>query len=179
MSDVVNNAAEIQLYSDLIKIGIPSLVGILATLSTGIIPLLMEKSKQKESINIENRTFRREKITELITLLSDYSGSLSHHLSARRSLKSYHHDDIKKQVSNTGFEYFSNLSKLKKAIAIAYLLNEPSIGEKIQSFDDQICVSLNFLFQNDDHEASEAELNRSKLKKLENDLFLELSLLSD
>jgi hypothetical protein len=76
MDNIATNVAEIELYKDIVKIGIPALLG----LFSGLIPFFLEKNKLKESTLKEKQEFRNKQVIELIECFSIFSGNLSAYL---------------------------------------------------------------------------------------------------
>src|SRR5690606_32979052 len=73
MDDIATRSAEIELYSDLVKIGVPALTGLLGGLIGGLIPYFLEKRKLREAERREAREYWRKQVGELIDCLSDFS----------------------------------------------------------------------------------------------------------
>ena len=130
MEHIATSAAELELYKDMVKIGIPAIAGIAA----GLIPYALEKIKIKNTEYKDQQDFKNNQAVELVNSLSEFSGVLSSYISI---LGSTHIDnsDHFKVFSKKGMEEFNSSYKLlAKSKAIAGLLGQHDLVTKIESY---------------------------------------------
>ncbi|UYG01258.1 hypothetical protein [Halomonas sp. GD1P12] len=86
MEEVAIEIASLEVLSDLIKIGIPALSGLLSGVVVGLVPYFIEKQRLRDLKQQGAVKFQREKVAELIDALSIFSGHLYRYVSAQQSL---------------------------------------------------------------------------------------------
>lgn len=133
---------EIELYRDLIKIGIPALVGLLSGSIIGLIPYFLEKQKIKNSNSREDIQFRRLQTVSLIDSLSEFSGNLNRYISLKIT-RGRDDDGYKRMLAEASNELLASEFKLNRAIAIAGMLGCDSLVEKLTEYDIQASKTIN------------------------------------
>lgn len=145
MDDIATRSAEIELYSDLVKIGVPALTGLLGGLIGGLIPYFLEKRKLREAERRETREYWRKQVGELIDCLSDFSGTLFAYISMLRSSSFSGGEEFDSQLSKAAMQMLEREIRLKKARAIAGMMGRVSVVNAIDDFDKQATESIGIL----------------------------------
>lgn len=147
MDDIATRSAEIELYSDLVKIGVPALTGLLGGLIGGLIPYFLEKRKLREAERREAREYWRKQVGELIDCLSDFSGTLFAYISMLRSSSFNGGEEFDSKLSNAAGQMLKREVRLKKARAIAGMMGRASVVSAIDEFDRQASESIKVLVE--------------------------------
>ena len=145
MDSVINSTAEIEAYKDLIKIGIPALVGLLGGLIGGYFPYSIQKSKIEDEKRRENADFKRKQLCELLNCFSIFSGSLFSYCYILLTKESNNGAGIDAKVTELGVEMLSNEVHLVKSKVISGLLGHPDIVSKIIEFDELASETIQIL----------------------------------
>ncbi|PMG43513.1 hypothetical protein BCU91_05135 [Shewanella sp. 10N.286.52.B9] len=157
---------EIELYKDAVKIGFPAFAGLIA----GFIPYLLERSKVKQEEKSNNQNFRRAKINELIDCFSSFSGKLYGYTSHLLSIGMYPEKSQVETLKTSGFDMLSQESNLSKAKAIAGLLGNSEIVNKVNEFDTQATETINTL--NNSKALKEQKLESIRLLRIKETEFI-------
>ena len=135
MTDISVELAQIALYTDIAKIGIPALAGILV----GLIPYFLERKKLSASNLKEQRIFYQSQVIELIECFSDFSGSYFRYLSFIIATQkgTLQDDKMIKETFSAGNELLKSEMRLKKARAIAALIGNTQLVQSLDDFDTE------------------------------------------
>lgn len=171
MEDIALEAAKIEVWNDLVKIGIPALAGLISGLSVSLISLFVEKQRHKNLVKQESINFQRQKVSELIESLSIFSGHLFRYVSAQIALHKYYHEGGEEYVGEVGKEMLANEYNLKKARAIANLIGNDDLCNSLEEFDKQASETIQSLVDKmHDHPQESTEALKQKERKVLNDL---------
>lgn len=169
MENIANKTAEFELYSDLIKIGLPAALTLFAGLIAGLLPYLLEKRKLREAIKQEARAFYRAQSIELIECISYFSGRLFHYINIQLGCNKISglSEEQESQLVVSEQQVSEAEEKLKKARAIAGMLGKQIILDKIDEFDSQTTITFNSLAGATSDESKEyLRLLRNKEKEM-------------
>ena len=165
---------EIELYKDIVKIGVPALVGLMA----GLIPYFLERKKLQHESDRENRKFRRDQIVTLIDCYSQFAGNLSTLISMLLSKKFNGGDQFELELNQCRNKMFSNEVNLKKAKAIAALLDNSQLVNLFNEYDHSVSAAINLLGHPERKTDQEKEQTINTLRKKESELINLLNTLS-
>jgi hypothetical protein len=171
MENIATTAAEIELYKDMVKIGVPALFGFLA----GLTPFMLEKTKMKETRRKENLEFRNTQVIELIDCFSKFSGNLSVFMSFVLSKEHNRGEIFDAKLSAASDEMLANEVGLKKAKALAGLLGNAELIKIFEEFDKLVSIALNALQDPIRENWSNKDPAISNLKNKENEVIKALS----
>ena len=180
MENLVDKTAELEVYKDLIKIGIPAIIGLLGGLSGGYFPYRIQSAKLKEESKQKRIEFKRIQVLDLIDCFSIFNGNLSAYNSMLISGDGSSGDEYQDKAHQLAYQLLDSETKLVKAKAIAGLLGYPKIIEKLDDFDKQASATIKILLdpriQNQPNKQPSLDLLRSKqveLLKLLGDIEIE------
>ncbi|MDN3617244.1 hypothetical protein ACFFUS_22160 [Vibrio gallaecicus] len=148
MTDIVQTASEVEIYRDLIKIGIPALVGLAGGLLGGYLPYRIQKAKLDAESVQKDKKYHREQLTELIDNLSVFSGDLSSYISILISMPREPDEQYNNLVKEMAIRMYSSESKFIKARILAGFLGGSSVVEKMNAFNLQSSNTLKVLLIN-------------------------------
>ncbi len=169
MDEVANRAAEIELYADIVKIGIPAITGLLGAFIGVLATLLIEKSRINAAAKRERQEFYRQQIANLINDLSEFSGSLFTYISLLSSRKYNHSEALESKITESGIEMLSKNIHLKKAKVALCILNHSEITELLDAYDEQASIAIDTILHSSKQNAEPAikilKLSEKKLFK--------------
>ena len=147
MDEMTVQVARIELWSDLIKIGIPAVAGLVSGLIVGLVPYFIERRRLDNASQQENINFYRGKITDLVDALALFSGHLYRYISALQSSMINSNDVSDEYASHSGQEMLANEYYLKKARAIAGLIGAKKLLASLEEFDGQASKAIQVLIK--------------------------------
>ena len=169
MEEISVQIARLEVWSDLVKIGVPALVGLISGLVVGLVPYFIERQRLKDLRREEALKFRRDQVSDLIDSLSIFSGHLYRYVSAQQSLFHNHNEAIEEYVSQAGQEMLANEYCLKKARAIAGLIGKKELSDSLEEYDRQTTATIKSLIKRvPDPEESIDSLKRVERRVLDN-----------
>lgn len=169
MDELTIMAAKIELLNDLVKIGIPALIGIVS----GFIPYFIEKRKFSFKQQQDLIMYKRERMSELIDVLSVYSGIMYKHLTLVKNYTAAdpqdymsldEHEEYLNNVKKSSSELLVNDFKLKKAKAIIGVLGSKKVYGLIVSYEK----SSNELLSSILNDSDDIEIKVNAFKEAEN-----------
>ncbi|MCP4552953.1 MAG: hypothetical protein GY834_13140 [Bacteroidetes bacterium] len=165
---------EIELYKDIVKIGIPALAGLLA----GLIPYVLERNKLHQEAVREGREFKRNQIIELIDCFSKFSGNLSAYISRLLSMKYSGGEKFYSKLVCSGDNVLLNEVNLTKAKVISGLIGGNQLVEAFHEYDRQTSAVINLLAKPEGISDDKKKQVVAELKKKENELIVMFNELS-
>lgn len=140
------SADQVELYSDMVKIGVPALVGLLA----GLIPFLIERHKVSAQIAMEREKARQDIVLKFADALSNYTGKTTAYMAAQVTMS--HHaiknpngkTDWKERVRKTGAEMLEAGVDRTKAKALAGILGKPEVLSALLDYDRCASEIINY-----------------------------------
>lgn len=161
---------EIELYKDVIKIGVPAIVGLLA----GLIPYLIERKKVSVQKQMESEKGRREIIISFSEALSKYIGSSSAYISYLLSSKFNGGEEWEKMVTESAKRMLENEVDRTRAKALSGIIGNSQVVNSILEYDKYIGEVISLLAHPKRTDEQEKNQALEKMKKSEKELLYAL-----
>lgn len=174
MDEIANRAAEIELYSDIVKIGFPAIAGLLGAFIGSIATFIIEKNRINATEIRERQEFHRQQVTNLINNLSDFSGAVFTYISLLLTKRHNYSEELENKITESGLDMLSKNTNLKKANVALCILNHSEITDFLDAYTEQVNITIDILL----HPSNpNPELPIKDLKTREKELFKSLTAL--
>lgn len=176
MENITQTSATLAIYSDLVKIGVPGLLGLLG----GLIPFLIERHKGKTAIDIENKKFYHERVLELADCIANALWISRKVINKTEHALSKEGDDyLRDNDFDTGAafkemreepykirdEAFEFKLLLLKAISTAGIIGKQSMINALNNYSLQFTKSINSILDETDKEKLEQDIQELTIRE--------------
>jgi hypothetical protein len=138
------NIEEIDLYKDLIKIGVPGVIGLLA----GLVPYLIERKKLTSMQDLEKLKAHQDLILQFTDTISVYIGSSSAYIAYLRSRDLNRGEKWNDAVSNAAKRMLEHEVERSKCKTLAGIIGNAEVLDKLVDYDQSVTTVLALLATN-------------------------------
>ncbi|WP_077343619.1 hypothetical protein [Pseudocolwellia agarivorans] len=150
---------EIELYKDIIKIGIPAVVG----LSAGLIPYMIERRKISAQRYMENEKGRRELILSFSEALSKNIGSSTSYIAYLLSSDFNCSKDMAEKISESSVKMQESEIDRTRAKALSGIIGNNLVTDALLEYDKCISKVISFII---DPKCSDKNERNSLIEKM-------------